>query len=70
MTGGTDPALHLHKRHNLFAHAPEQLHKEVSADYTDMISPETAKEIEDRRKVDGWQTLATTPTTAVVDLAA
>jgi putative transposase len=27
----------VHKHRNLLAHAPERLHEEVSADYTDMI---------------------------------
>jgi transposase-like protein len=41
----------VHKHRNLLAHAPERLHEEVSADYTDMIYAESAKEIEARRKV-------------------
>lgn len=40
----------VHKHRNLLAHAPERLHEEISADYTDMIYAETAKEIETRRK--------------------
>ena len=40
----------MHEHRNLLAHAPERLHEEVSADYTDMIYAETAKEIETRRK--------------------
>jgi putative transposase len=40
----------VHKHRNLLAHAPERLHGEVSADYTDMIYAETTKEIETRRK--------------------
>src|SRR5215203_2522333 len=40
----------VHKHRNLLAHAPERLHGEISADYTDMIYAETAKEIETRRK--------------------
>jgi transposase-like protein len=40
----------VHKHRNLLAHAPERLHEEVSADYTDMIYAESAKEIEARRK--------------------
>jgi putative transposase len=40
----------VHKHRNLLAHAPDHLHEEVSADYTDMIYAETAKEIEERRK--------------------
>jgi transposase-like protein len=40
----------VHKHRNLLAHAPERLHEEISADYTDMIYAETKKEIETRRK--------------------
>jgi transposase-like protein len=40
----------IHKHRNLLAHAPERLHREISADYTDMIYAETAKEIETRRR--------------------
>ncbi len=40
----------VHKHRNLLAHAPERLHEEVSADYTDMIYASTPKEIEARRK--------------------
>ena len=40
----------VHKHRNLLAHAPEALHEEVSADYTDMIYAATAKEIEQRRR--------------------
>jgi len=40
----------VHKHRNLLAHAPEALHEEVSADYTDMIYAETAKEAETRRR--------------------
>jgi transposase-like protein len=40
----------VHKHRNLLAHAPERLHEEISADYTDMIYAETVKEIERRRK--------------------
>jgi len=39
-----------HKHRNLLAHAPDALHEEVSADYTDMIYAETAKEAQTRRK--------------------
>ena len=35
----------VHKHRNLLAHAPDALHEEVSADYTDMIYAETAKEV-------------------------
>jgi putative transposase len=40
----------VHKHRNLLAHAPERLHEELSADYTDMMYAATAKEIEARRK--------------------
>ena len=40
----------VHKHRNLLAHAPEALHEEISADYTDMIYAKTAKEIEAARK--------------------
>jgi len=40
----------VHKHRNLLAHAPDTLHEEVSADYTDMIYAETAKEVQARRK--------------------
>jgi putative transposase len=40
----------VHKHRNLLAHAPEALHEEISADYTDMIYAETTKEIEARRR--------------------
>ena len=40
----------VHKHRNLLAHAPERLHEEISADYTDMIYAGCAKEIEARRK--------------------
>ena len=40
----------VHKHRNLLAHAPDALHEEVSADYTDMIYAETAKEAQTRRK--------------------
>jgi putative transposase len=40
----------VHKHRNLLAHAPDALHEEVSADYTDMIYAKTAKEIEARRR--------------------
>ena len=41
----------VHKRRNLLAHAPDALHEEISADYTDMIYAKTAKEIETRRRL-------------------
>jgi putative transposase len=40
----------VHKHRNLFAHAPERLHDEITADYNDMIYAETREEIEARRK--------------------
>ena len=40
----------VHKHRNLLAHAPERLHEEITADYTDMIYATTPKEIEARRK--------------------
>ena len=40
----------VHKHRNLLAHAPDHLHEEVSADYTDMIYAATPKEVEERRR--------------------
>ena len=40
----------VHKHRNLLAHAPEALHEEISADYTDMVYASSAKEIETRRR--------------------
>jgi putative transposase len=40
----------VHKHRNLLAHAPERLHEEITADYTDMIYATTCEEIEVRRK--------------------
>jgi putative transposase len=40
----------VHKHRNLLAHAPERLHEELSADYTDMVYAATAKEVEARRR--------------------
>jgi putative transposase len=40
----------VHKHRNLLAHAPDHLHEEVSADYTDMIYAATPKEAEERRR--------------------
>jgi len=40
----------VHKHRNLLAHAPDVLHEEISADYTDMIYAETAKEVQARRR--------------------
>src|SRR6195952_959615 len=35
----------VHKHRNLLAHAPDRLHEEISADYTDMIYAKTRQEI-------------------------
>jgi putative transposase len=40
----------VHKHRNLLAHAPEALHDEITADYTDMIYAATLKEIEQRHR--------------------
>ena len=40
----------VHKHRNLLAHAPDALHEEVTADYTNMIYAETAKAVQDRRR--------------------
>lgn len=40
----------VHKHRNLLAHAPDRLHEEISADYTDMIYAATAEEVQERRK--------------------
>ena len=40
----------VHKHRNLLAHAPQRLHEEVSADYTDMIYAASAAEVEVRRR--------------------
>src|ERR1700688_3608547 len=40
----------VHKHRNLFAHAPERLHDELTADYNDMIYATTREQIEGRRK--------------------
>jgi transposase-like protein len=40
----------VHKHRNLLAHAPERLHEEITADYSDMIYAATPEEIEARRK--------------------
>jgi putative transposase len=40
----------IHKHRNLLAHAPEHLHEEITADYTDMIYAKTAQEIATRRR--------------------
>lgn len=40
----------VHKHRNLLAHAPDALHDEVTADYTDMIYADTPKAVQNRRK--------------------
>lgn len=40
----------VHKHRNLLAHAPDALHDEITADYTDMIYAATAQEIQARRR--------------------
>jgi putative transposase len=40
----------VHKHRNLLAHAPERLHEEIGADYSDMIYAATREDIETRRK--------------------
>jgi transposase-like protein len=40
----------VHKHRNLLANAPERLHDEITADYTDMIYAETSQEVQKRRK--------------------
>src|SRR5260370_38410013 len=37
-----------HKHRNLFAHAPKQLHDEITADYNDMIYATTPEQSEGR----------------------
>jgi putative transposase len=40
----------VHKHRNLLAHAPQRLHEEVSADYTDMIYADSLADIQERRR--------------------
>ena len=40
----------VHKHRNLLANAPERLHDEITADYTDMIYADTPQEVEKRRQ--------------------
>ena len=47
---GIDCVRTVHKHRNLLAHAPDALHDEVSADYTDMIYAATAAEVQQRRR--------------------
>jgi transposase-like protein len=40
----------VHKHRNLLAHAPDALHDEVTADYTDMMYAGTAQEVQTKRR--------------------
>jgi transposase-like protein len=40
----------VHKHRNLLAHAPERLHDEITADYTDMIYAANPQDIEELRR--------------------
>ena len=40
----------VHKHRNLLAHAPDALHEEITADYTDMIYAMTAQEVAIKRR--------------------
>ena len=40
----------VHKHRNLLAHAPDALHDEVTADYTDMMYAATAQEVQAKRR--------------------
>ncbi len=40
----------VHKHRNLLAHAPDALHEEITADYTDMIYATTAQEVAIKRR--------------------
>jgi putative transposase len=40
----------VHKHRNLLAHAPDALHDEVTADYTDMMYAGTAQEVQAKRR--------------------
>ena len=40
----------VHKHRNLLAHAPDALHEEITADYTDMMYADTAKAVQDHRR--------------------
>ena len=41
----------VHKHRNLLAHAPQALHEEITADYTDMIYAESSAEVTRRRRL-------------------
>ena len=51
----------VHKHRNLLAHAPERLHEEIGADYSDMIYAATREDIETRRKAFISEVAAQTP---------
>ncbi len=40
-----------HKHRNLLAHAPQALHEEITADYTDMVYAESSAEVTRRRRL-------------------
>src|SRR5260221_5492110 len=40
----------VHRNGSLLANAPERLHDEITADYTDMIYADTPQEVQKRRK--------------------
>lgn len=40
----------VHKHRNLLAHAPERLHDEITADYTDMVYAATPEDVQARRR--------------------
>ena len=44
------PRCTVHKHRNLLVHAPDALHEEVTADYTDMIYADTPKAVQERRR--------------------
>jgi Transposase, Mutator family len=62
----------VHKHRNLLAHAPERLHREISADYTAamLFWALLASGQISMRKVDGWQSLGQPPAKSAIDLAA
>jgi hypothetical protein len=53
----------VHKHRNLLAHAPERLHDEITADYTDMIYAATPEAIAARRTafIRKWRLLCLAP---------
>ncbi len=55
----------VHKLRNLLAHAPERLHEEISADYTDMIyaaTPEEIWSVARRSSANGGSSIGRSPT--------